>query len=453
MNKGDAFIDKEGTILGFPGHVTIVEYLKDYAIFRVKEKYGIMDFNGNVLFDPEYDKIAAADPFIFLKNNNTWSIRRSDDLIKLKGTYDNLKQLSDDYVCMERNNFWGLLDLDGSIILEIRNNYIKVLFYGETGIVDVSGSWKILPKKANIEILSNNKFLIGSLYRSSIENVNGTEFYSTDNLLTKKDGLYIEKDWRGHVGLVNSKFKKILPVNKDFIKTLIQDSLYIFHDEHGWGTVLESGRILFENDKRFQEVLTESEGFIGVKIDGKYGFVDDRGRLRISNRYEKIGNFQNGMAPVKIIDNWGYVDIFERIMVQPHFDLVSDFKNGLAIESKSEKYGLIDTSGRRITEMEYDSIMRTSNESFILKFGDKYGLADKKGHLKLFPTFESFIDLGNGYIISKRKNKNGFISVNGVMIIPQIYDEIVYDPYSGIYLCGKTSSWVTYSAENLSNKL
>ena len=80
-------------------------------------------------------------------------------------------------------------------------------------------------------------------------------------------------------------------------------------------------------------------------------------------------------------------------------------------------------------------------------------MADNNGHLKLFPKFESLIDLGNGYIISKRKNRKGLISVNSVIIIPQIYDEIIYDHYSGLYLCGKKTGWETYTAENLSNKL
>jgi len=101
MNNGDAFIDKEGSLQGFPGNVNIVEYQEDYAIFKVKEKYGIMDFGGGIKIEPEYNEIIAANPFIFLRDNTSWSILESDDFSKLQGTYHDLNQLSKDYICME----------------------------------------------------------------------------------------------------------------------------------------------------------------------------------------------------------------------------------------------------------------------------------------------------------------------------------------------------------------
>jgi hypothetical protein len=377
---------------------------------------------------------------------------------KYEGVYSNLYRLTQDMICINSNGFWGILDNYGSIlietkydsILEVRGNYLTVLFYGETGVLDGSGKWIILPRNANIEILSDTEYLISSVYGSAINEFNGDTLFSTDNILRQHHNVFIEENWDGLMGLVNSSYESILPVEKDFTRCLIKDSAYLFHDSEGWGLVLENGSILFEKDDRFQEILSFSEGFIGVKIDGKFGFVDLKGRLRISNQYEEIGPLQNNHAPVKIMDKWGSVDRYERIQIQPYFDEIFTFKNDVAIVRRDNRYGLINSSDHQIIDTEYDSIYRTSHDTFILKFGDKYGLADIYGRIKLFPKFESLSDLGNGYIIAQRKDKKGLISANGVTIIPQVFDEIVFDQYSENYICGKKSSWTTYYPNDIS---
>ena len=458
INGGDAFIYKNAAKIGFSGDMNIVAYLDDLAIFKEKDKYGIMDYNGTILAEPDYEEFYVDKPFLFLKSNNYWTFLNTEKLSWYDGAYSSLSRLSQDFIGMKLNGFWGVLDQNGSIlietkydsILEIRDNFLKVLFYGETGVVDISGEWKVLPRKAHIDLLSNNRILISSVLGSSINDSGGDTLYATDNSLKQLNNLFIEEDLDGLLGLVNSSYENILPVEKDLIIELIKNYIFLFHDKQGWGAVMVNGRILFEKDNRFQDIMAEGEGFIGVKIDGKYGFVDTRGRLRISNRYEEIGPFHNGLAPVKILDKWGYVDKYERIQVQPHYEQESFFRNGLAVVRKDKKFGLINTSGIQIIETEYDSIFRTSHETFILKYNDKYGLADDNGRVRLYPKFESLTDLGNGYIIARRKDKKGLISADGVTIIPQIYDEIIFDRFSENYICGKKSNWTTSDLHDLS---
>src|SRR5690606_23404008 len=84
----------------------------------------------------------------------------------------------------------------------------------------------------------------------------------------------------------------------------------------------KDGRIGLLNDKGRWEVSTTKgllalipgdQGLSAALIDGKYGFVDQSGKLRIANRYENVGSFSEGLAPVKIGSQWGYIDPNDRI--------------------------------------------------------------------------------------------------------------------------------------------
>ena len=83
---------------------------------------------------------------------------------------------------------------------------------------------------------------------------------------------------------------------------VVEDSAFLFKNEKGWGIVELSGEILFKDDERFEQIIGYNEEFIGVKIDGFYGFIDLNGKLRIANRYEGIELYNDGMANIKILD-------------------------------------------------------------------------------------------------------------------------------------------------------
>ncbi|MFC2126539.1 WG repeat-containing protein [Bacteroidota bacterium] len=74
INGTDVFYDKNGSMIGLPGDINIVTYQDDLAIFKEKNKYGILDFNGNIIADPRYDEIEVKESFIFLRANSNWDI-------------------------------------------------------------------------------------------------------------------------------------------------------------------------------------------------------------------------------------------------------------------------------------------------------------------------------------------------------------------------------------------
>src|SRR5690606_13138636 len=90
-----------------------------------------------------------------------------------------------------------------------------------------------------------------------------------------------------------------------------------------------------EQPEGTDEVLHESEGYRAIRKDGKYGFIDGEGRLRIANRYEGVRAFSEGMAAIRIQGKWGFIDRQDKIAVQPVYDQVEPFVNGSAIVTRN----------------------------------------------------------------------------------------------------------------------
>jgi hypothetical protein len=105
-----------------------------------------------------------------------------------------------------------------------------------------------------------------------------------------------------------------------------------------------------------EKIFPASEGLRGIKRNGKYGFIDDLGRLRIANRYEDIKPFSEGLAAFKIRNKWGFINRDEKIVIQPAYDEASPFSNEYSIIKQKGLYGYMNNEGRVVLPARYDAV-------------------------------------------------------------------------------------------------
>lgn len=84
------------------------------------------------------------------------------------------------------------------------------------------------------------------------------------------------------------------------------------------------------------------------------GFVDrDRREVHIPRQFERVFTFSEGLAGVRIEGKYGYIDRTGKVVIEPKFDLVGPFRNGHAEALVGEYVGVIDRSGSFILPPEY----------------------------------------------------------------------------------------------------
>jgi hypothetical protein len=98
-----------------------------------------------------------------------------------------------------------------------------------------------------------------------------------------------------------------------------------------------------------------SDGLVSVKKNGKYGFVNNKGRTVIDFEYDEAGRFVKGFAVVKKNNEYSLIDSLGNIILpEVTFDyLVMDNETGLIWFRKDGKIGLLNNQGQKVVDNLY----------------------------------------------------------------------------------------------------
>ena len=120
---------------------------------------------------------------------------------------------------------------------------------------------------------------------------------------------------------------------------------------------LSLAALWFAMSARGQQV--ETQNLFPVEKDGKWGFIDNTGKLVIPLEFESAREFHEGLALVAKGKQKSFIDTSGRVVIKPQFDLVDDFSEGLAavnigqtrianigLIGKPGKWGYIDKTGK-----------------------------------------------------------------------------------------------------------
>lgn len=396
-------------------------------------RYGLLKLDETEVLPMEFDSLCVSGNFVRALHQragiSTWELYDTVGIRKSASPYQVILPFNGDFLPVKNRDHWGALNRYGKetiacaydSILQVKNGLVAVRLKGNFGIITVDDQWKLIPQPYPIELLNQDAFIQRQDCMLYLKDFTGNSLYFTDNpvrifadhlLEHLPDGVEKEINFQGQI--VNR-----LP--------LLQAQ------SNPGGTVRQN-----------EETYPESEGFIGIKRDGKYGFVDLRGRLRIANRYDGIGSFHEGLAPMKLVGKWGFINTADEIVIQPTFDSVEEFDQGVATISRNGKYGLINKEGKELLELRYDSIRRLSSLLFLLTLHEKKGLADANGRVLIEPRFEYLAEAAHGHIIAKQNNLYGLLSRDGMSIMPIQFSSLIYVSQKNFFLAEVKTEWESF---------
>lgn len=386
-------------------------------IFKTADKRGVMTEAGEEILPAKFDSIYfEKERFFGLSvafGRHNWQLYDQSGKQVSPVAFQQFRTEQDNgYIPVKRRDFWGFVDHDGNKRLEMVydsvgefvDGNVAVKFKGKYGIVNEHDEWMVTPQALPLTPINERFYYSRDKTLTTIKSYESGTVYFTNNEILFKEGYFIEK-LKGH------KFWKIN----------------------------YSGRIVNspENLQQYEEIRLPSEGFIAVKMHGRYGFIDEQDRLRIAHRYDDVKDFHESHAGFKLLGKWGFIDKQERITVQPIYDDVLPYENGVSIVRAGNKYGLIDVQGNEIVRPEYESIRRENNDRFLIVYDGHTGLLDKTGRIIVNPKYDKLTDLDKGQVIASKHGRYGLLSRKGDILIPIMYDMITYDPYNDYYLAMK----------------
>jgi len=163
-----------------------------------------------------------------------------------------------------------------------------------------------------------------------------------------------------------------------------------------------------------------------------YGFKDETGKLVIPCKYTFAYGFSEGLAAVNIggklgFDKeytndffvtggkWGYINEVGKLIIPCKYDGADFFSDGFAVVDKIDKKGFIDKTGKEITPFIYEFVNAYSEGLAAVGGGTplRFSYIDKTGKVIITGEYEAADNFKNGKARVTRYGAIYFINKNG----------------------------------------
>jgi WG repeat protein len=169
-----------------------------------------------------------------------------------------------------------------------------------------------------------------------------------------------------------------------------------------------------------------------VVKDGKWGYVDQTGKLVVAPRFEAAGRFSEGLAPVRLGGRLGYADATGALVLVPELEpadgaLHRRFSGGRAVVRKGARYGYIDRTGKLVVPARWLTAEDFSEGRALVCDEAGCGFLDAEGRYALVPDAMGGTSFKNGvasvYLAMAMSHKRtAFVTAQGGRIPGQFED-------------------------------
>jgi WG containing repeat len=210
--------------------------------------------------------------------------------------------------------------------------------------------------------------------------------------------------------------------------------LFAIKSNGKWGFINQTGKVIIP--PQFEAAGDFQEGLAVVQVGQKYGYIDSRGKVVIQPQFVKAASFSDGLAAVYLKDNWGYINQTGKVVIPAQFPEVGPFKHGVANVAFGNKDAYINTTGKVIVkEGDFDRMPHFKEGLAAFTQGNKYGYINSDGKIIIPAQFdwaynfqEGLAQVGN--VVGTHK-KYGYIDRTGKLVIGLKFDA-VWDFYNGL---------------------
>ena len=129
--------------------------------------------------------------------------------------------------------------------------------------------------------------------------------------------------------------------------------------------------------KKYDYIGTFVEDFAKVELNGKYGFINQKGEEIIPLKYDWAYNFKESFSIVRLNGKYGFINQKGEEIIPLKYDLLDDFKEGFARVKLNSKYGFINQEGEEVISLKYDWVSSFKEGFATVKLNSKHGFINR----------------------------------------------------------------------------
>lgn len=266
------------------------------SIFVTKRngKYGAVNQEGTTVLYPEYDNVYTGGMYLnALKDKDIFIFDLNGNKIETNEVSKTKTENANYYITIDKNNKYKVVDSKDNIIIDKDYTYIEYL----------PGDYFIVERDSKSGIIDSNGKSVIELKYDSISRINETDI--------------LQMETNKNIALYNLNMKEIVSMDNAIVKEVKDEKAYILlYSDTDFKYLDKKGNILTSQN------LFENNSLFAKNINGKWGFVDKDGNLKVQNDYELVTDFNKyGFAGIKKDGKWGSINQNGEVVQEPTYDL------------------------------------------------------------------------------------------------------------------------------------
>lgn len=266
------------------------------SIFVTKRngKYGAVNQEGTTVLYPEYDNVYTGGMYLnALKDKDIFIFDLNGNKIETNEVSKTKTENANYYITIDKNNKYKVVDSKDNIIIDKDYTYIEYL----------PGDYFIVERDSKSGIIDSNGKSVIELKYDSISRINETDI--------------LQMETNKNIALYNLNMKEIVSMDNAIVKEVKDEKAYILlYSDTDFKYLDKKGNILTSQN------LFENNPLFAKNINGRWGFVDKEGNLKVQNDYELVTDFNKyGFAGIKKDGKWGSINQNGEIVQEPTYDL------------------------------------------------------------------------------------------------------------------------------------
>lgn len=266
------------------------------SIFVTKRngKYGAVNQEGTTVLYPEYDNVYTGGMYLnALKDKDIFIFDLNGNKIETNEVSKTKTENANYYITIDKNNKYKVVDSKDNIIIDKDYTYIEYL----------PGDYFIVERDSKSGIIDSNGKSVIELKYDSISRINETDI--------------LQMETNKNIALYNLNMKEIVSMDNAIVKEVKDEKAYILlYSDTDFKYLDKKGNILTSQN------LFKNNTLFAKNVNGKWGFVDKDGNLKVQNDYELVTDFNKyGFAGIKKDGKWGSINQNGEVVQEPTYDL------------------------------------------------------------------------------------------------------------------------------------
>ena len=395
-----------------------IEEISEYNYFVIKEnnKYGVIDKEGNIIIEPNYDNIKIPNPnkAIFCcyeeekikilndKAEEIFTQYESVEPLRLKSVLSDL-MYEKSVLKYKENGKYGIIDFQGKKITKAIYDEIDTLQYKEG---------ELIVKKDNKYGIINIKGT--TLVKTNYDKIEADKYYSKDN--GYKDSGYIVSnitDEGYRYGYVNLNGKQLLDTKYNDLYRITEidgNDIYLVFADNGKYGIQKNDKQIISNE--YQEITYNGDNNVIVALKSKkYGVLSVQGNVIIPFEYSQIditGKYiyaRTNNEETKVFDIQGKsADVDKDTVIVKVKD--TNYEIYIQNQNNKTKYSIYENNEKK-TKNEYTYIEHLYDNYFLVSNSEsKLGIIDDNENKKLAFNYSSIQKIDNVDLIQATNYNN-----------------------------------------------